>query len=602
MKHQMLNVKQFLGQGLTHTLCNVFLRQLFFLSAAIFLFFSFTFAVNAFSLKYRVFPEVFYYDIIHIVVFSPVVDSAVFYISSVFVLLFPLLSRGWRESWKWKTGVANILLYVCMIFLLIEIFSLFFWLQFPFLGVNELGGFFQRMAVVELQFFYVPAFLVPFLVLFTLFAWLLIPFRLWLKNVRTLILRFAGKGLDLKKALSVNLSFSGFKVLDRRPWSMLFLVVSLLLSVVYGFYAYHSVLFGREQFIGVDTSHYVAFLEDMRRGDVLYALSYAFFNLSDRSLSVSILYCFSIFFGLPSGVVAQFSPLVIGPLVVFATYFFMREAGFSDSVCVISGFFSSFSLIMIMGVYAAFISNMMAWVAFLFFSGFLVKALCSKSWVSCFVAGCALASVLFMHVYMWSLMMFVLVCLGFILFMRYVRGFSSLFRLKLVSAIVASNVITELIRDLVVGVKGSSVKTVVGVAQTGLSLVFIWSIVNSLLQKYLCGFLMSPVMLFLTVIGVLTVVCDVWRKDFCLFIKCWVMAPSVFLIFGNSVVHNRVLYVLPFHILGALGIVVFDCWIRQRFKGVSGKIFAALIVIVFLLVNINYALRVMNTISQYYFK
>jgi len=602
MKHQMLNVKQFLGQGLTRTLCNVFLRQLFFLSAAIFLFFSFTFAVNAFSLKYRVFPEVFSYDIIHIVVFSPVVDSAVFYVSSVFVLLFPLLSRGWRESWKWKTGVANILLYVCMIFLLIEIFSLFFWLQFPFLGVNELGGFFQRMAVVELQFFYVPAFLVPFLVLFTLFAWLLIPFLLWLKNGKTLILRFAGKELDLKKALSVNLSFSGFKVLDRRPWSMLFLVVSLLLSVVYGFYAYHPVLFGREQFIGVDTSHYVAFLEDMRRGDVLYALSYAFFNLSDRSLSVSILYFFSILFGLPSTVVAQFSPLVIGPLVIFATYFFMRETGFSDSVCVISGFFSSFSLIMIMGVYAAFISNMMAWVAFLFFSGFLVKALRLKSWVFCFLAGCALASVLFMHVYTWSLMMFVSGCLGFMLFMRYVRGFSSLFRLKLVSAIVASNAITELIRNLVVGVKGSSVKTVVGVAQTGLSLIFIWSIVNSLLQKYLCGFLMSPVMLFLTVIGVLTVVCDVWRKDFCLFIKCWVMAPSVFFIFGNSVVQNRVLYVLPFHILAALGIVVFDCWIRQRFKGVSGKIFAALIVIVFLLININYALRFMNTISQYYFK
>ena len=598
----MLNAKKFLGQGLTHTLCSVFLRQLFFLSAAIFLFFSFTFAVNAFSLKYHVFPEVFSYDIIHIVVFSPVVDSAVFYVSFVFVLLFPLLSRGWKESWKWKTGVANILLYICMIFLLIEIFSLFFWLQFPFLGVNELGGFFQRMAVVELQFFYVPAFLVPFLVLFTLFAWLLIPFLLWLKNGKTLILRFAGKELDLKKALSVNLSFSGFKVLDRRPWSMLFLVVSLLLSVVYGFYAYHPVLFGREQFIGVDTSHYVAFLEDMRRGDVLYALSYAFFNLSDRSLSVSILYFFSILFGLPSTVVAQFSPLVIGPLVIFATYFFMRETGFSDSVCVISGFFSSFSLIMIMGVYAAFISNMMAWVAFLFFSGFLVKALRSKSWVFCFLAGCALASVLFMHVYTWSLMMFVLGCFGFMLFMRYVRGFSSLFRLKLVSAIVASNVITELIRDLVVGVKGSSVKTVVGVAQTGLSLVFIWSIVNSLLQKYLCGFLMSPVMLFLMVIGVLTVVCDVWRKDFCLFIKCWVMAPSVFFIFGNSVVQNRVLYVLPFHILGALGIVVFDCWIRQRFKGVSGKIFAASIVIVFLLVNINYALRFMNTISQYYFK
>jgi len=90
-------------------------------------------------------------------------------------------------------------------------------------------------------------------------------------------------------------------------------------------------LFGREQFIGVDTSHYDTFLEDMRSGDVLYALSYAFFNLSDRSLSVSILYCFSILFGLPSAVVAQFSPLVIGLLVVFATYFLCVKLTFQTA-------------------------------------------------------------------------------------------------------------------------------------------------------------------------------------------------------------------------------------------------------------------------------
>jgi len=62
----------------------------------------------------------------------------------------------------------------------------------------------------------------------------------------------------------------------------------------------------------------------------------------------------------------------------------------------------------------------------------------------------------------------------------------------------------------------------------------------------------------LTVIGVLTVVRDVWRKDFCLFLKCWVMAPSIFFIFGDSVVHNRILYVLSFHILGAAQVLVED--------------------------------------------
>lgn len=652
MKHQMLNAKKFLGQGLTHTLCNVLLRQLFFLSAAIFLFFSFTFLVNAFSLIYRTFPEVSY-DLIHIVVFSPVVDSAVFYLSSIFILLFPLLSRGWTRSWKWavasylplslslagflfqitaagqvflslscilcllwifvhlathhwcgfqtKTGVANILLYVCIIFLFIEIFSFFFWLQFPFLGVNELGGFFQQMAMVELQFFYVPAFLTPFLVLFTLFAWVLIPFQLWLKKVRTLILRFAGKEVDLKKTLSVNLSFSGFKVLDRKPWSMLFLVMSLLLSVIYGFYAYHPVLFGSEQFIGVDTSHYVTFLEDMRRGDVLYALSYAFFNLSDRSLSASILYCFSIFFGLPSTVVAQFSPLVIVPLVVFATYFFMREAGFPDNVCVISGFFSSFSFLMTVGVYTAFISNMMAWLAVLFFSGLLVKSLRSHSKVFCFLAAFTLVLVLFLHVYTWSFMIITLGCLVFFYSLRHVSGSSSMPKLKLASVITVSNVIAEFVRGFVRKSESVAVESGLNLVRVGVSLSFVWYFwtrLNVMLNTYLCGFFMNPVMFFLVAIGVLTVVFDMWQKDFCLLVKCWVIVSSFFFIFGDRVVQARIMYALPFHVLATFGIIFFECWIRRFFKGSVGRVLVVLFVLFLLLVNVNYALRSMNIISM----
>jgi len=88
MKSQGFSFRKFLDFNLLCTFCSVFLRQLFFLSAAIFLFFSFVSVVNAFSLKYRVYPEVFSCDLIHIVVFSPVVDSAVFYLSSIFVLLF----------------------------------------------------------------------------------------------------------------------------------------------------------------------------------------------------------------------------------------------------------------------------------------------------------------------------------------------------------------------------------------------------------------------------------------------------------------------------------------------------------------------------------
>jgi len=72
----------------------------------------------------------------------------------IFVRLAP---HGWC-GFQRKMGVANILVYVCIIFLFIELFSLFFWLQVPFLGAVDVGGFFQRMAMVELHFFMCPHF------------------------------------------------------------------------------------------------------------------------------------------------------------------------------------------------------------------------------------------------------------------------------------------------------------------------------------------------------------------------------------------------------------------------------------------------------------
>lgn len=648
MKHQMLKVKNFWKLNSVRTILRGFLRQLFFLFTAIFLFFSLIFVVNALSLKFTTPPD-FSYKPLHIVIFSPTVDLTLFYLSSTIILLFPLLVGEWIKSWKWaiasylplplslagfffqmmalgqfflwlacivclfwifirlipksrnsfqsRTALANVLVYVCTFFLFIELLSFFFWLLYPFLNFISLESFLRRMAIVELEFFYLPTFSVPFFIFFNLFAWFLAPFRLWLKNARSFILRFAGKELDLKKTLSVDLNSSGFKILDRKPLSMLFLVLSLLLSVVYGFYAYRPLFYGREGFIGVDVRYYVDWLENMRDGDFLHGLSYAFFNLSDRPLSVSILYFFSVLFRLPSVVVAQFSPLVIGPLVVFATYFFMREAGFPDGTSVLVGFFSCFSFLMTIGVHAAFISNMMAWIALLFFSGFLIKTLRMKSWFFCLLASGALVSILFMHVYTWSVTMFALFCLGFVLLLRRFHDHSSVFNWKLISVIAASNAITEFIRQLVVSMKGFSAKTVIGVAQTGLSLSFAVLMLNSLLQTYFCSFLTNPFMLFLGAFGVLTVVGDFWQKDFCLFLKCWIMAPSIFFIFGDWVVQTRILYLMPFHILGALGVVFLDCWVRQHFKSVCGRIFAILLVLLLLLVNVNYGLRSMDIIS-----
>jgi len=50
-----------------------------------------------------------------------------------------------------------------------------------------------------------------------------------------------------------------------------------------------------------------------------------------------------------------------------------------------------------------------------------------------------------------------------------------------------------------------------------------------------------------------------------------------------------------------LYIFLLDCWVRQHFKSVCGRIFAILLVLLLLLVNVNYGLRSMGIISTLYF-
>ena len=111
-------------------------------------------------------------------------------------------------------------------------------------------------------------------------------------------------------------------------------------------------------------------------------------------------------------------------------------------------------------------------------------------------------------------------------------------------------------------------------------------------------FLYELCCVFLAAIGVLTVVYDIWQKDFCFLVKCWFMISFFFFIFGNRIVHAWILYALPFHVLAVFGVIFFECWITRAFKDNVGRIFGALFALLFLLVNINYALRSMNTISM----
>jgi len=641
-----LHIKIFSFKSVGRDALRFCLSQMFFLSAAVFLFAVLIFTVNSLHLDYVRLPQLVYGKI-HLVIFSEHVNQAMFYLSSMGILLFSasfllkksvvwtaicyaplpaslisillglnelgqffislscILCLFWifihptsefRHAFNATVAIANIFSYILIIFLSIELPSLLFWLSYPFLERASLPGFLMEASNLELQLFFSPKFSVSLLILFTLFAWTLTPLQIWLKRVKHLSIRFAGVELNPREAFSIDLNFSSFNFQGRGYLNPLLLFSSIFLCVAYIFYAYNRLLLGSGGYIGVDIRFYKEWLQNMRSGDIANALSYAFFNLSDRSLSLFILYISSMILNSPE-TVAQFSLFIIFPLIALSTYFFMRSAEFPEGISILASFFSSTSLLITIGVHAAFISNLMAWISILIASAMLLNSMRTNSRLACLISALTLTTALFMHVYTWSLMMLILLSYGLALFIGHIRGSHKAFNLKCIALILITNFSAEAFREFILSLGGFALKTAVSVAQSGLSLTAFWATFNTLSQTYYCSFLTNPLMLFLTAIGALTVVFDVWHRDFCLFMKFWIMAPSILFIFGNWVVQTRILYVLPLQVLAALGFIYIDCWVKQRFKGLSGKIFSTLLALTLITVNVNYVFRSMGVIS-----
>lgn len=497
-----------------------------------------------------------------------------------------------------RSLLTTILVLICLVLVGIELLTILHWIYEPFCSnsSNIIRRILSQTADVQLRLFFAPAFSSPFLLMLLLYAWLLIPcFKFGLNRIGIKKVRLAGKELSLRWNSNGNLSV-GLGFLNKRGWSALLLVLALLLSFVYVFYAYVPIFDGRVRRVGVDVNNYVPLLEDIQDSGLVYAFS----NSSGRTVSLLILYGFSFFTGLSPFTVVQFSALVLCPLMVLATHFFMQLAGFRKSISALASLFSAFSFLITVGVYSAYISNMMAWIEALIFSGLLIKSVSSRSKLYCFMAISTLMLVLFTHIWSWELLMMILACL-IILYVYKLISNPPVEQLRFVSAIVSSNVIAEIVRDQIL-LKGSvAISTASHIVESGFSLIYplyFWYYLNATLMKGREGLFMNPISLFLAAVGTLSVLGDVWQKDFCLFMKCWIVVLSFVFPFAAPHIQVRLLYNMPFHVLATLGWVCSTFWVKKQFKGRLGGLLAALFGLLLILGNINYGFWSMNTISN----
>ena len=184
---------------------------------------------------------------------------------------------------------------------------------------------------------------------------------------------------------------------------MVFSLITVFLVTVY---PYLPALNPTGRFVGVDIPFYEKKLLELNSlRDFPSIVSKAFISYADRPVSILLL-----FFGwkltwLSAVEAAQFSLIILGLILVFATYMFARLLGFTQFSASMVMLFTSFSFHITVGMYGGFIANWIGLIFYYLFWGFLCLAMRSGSWLHCLTSMAFLGLLMFSHAETWGMSM-----------------------------------------------------------------------------------------------------------------------------------------------------------------------------------------------------
>lgn len=190
---------------------------------------------------------------------------------------------------------------------------------------------------------------------------------------------------------------------------IVFLSLSITLSIVIATIPHLPAINNDNQFVGVDTVHYAAWIADLKNSkNAQDFIQQLFVEQSDGDRPISLLLIFS-FQQMLSGVnssayTIEYLPLLFGPALVMVIYFFTKELTTNDAVSLFAAFLTAISFQTLIGIYAGFYAN---WIALIFgylsllFSFRYLERQRTKDLV---LFGSFLILTLFSHLYTWSIL------------------------------------------------------------------------------------------------------------------------------------------------------------------------------------------------------
>jgi hypothetical protein len=581
--------------------------------------------------------------IMHLILFSPSLDQNILYVLSAVVLLFPWFTYVWKDALAWilLSGfflILRLILYllgapaVGEVFLILagftsliiilstsssriglsrgRVITRFFIYSFvPILVIEILSAgclsFYPfnpylpqdralwRFVELENQMFQAPSTLITIIFTLTLLSWITKPLWAaieWFPKWGTKISRkFSKLGSWLPPSQeSDNKHSEGWK----SKISLIILGGSMAFAIFYILYAF---VLGGGLMENVswswDMSNYVRMLNEIKGQEGAHPASYALCSFPDRAVSLLFMYAAWQITGSSVWTVVKLAPLLLAPLLSLAVFFFTRQAigdAFDSSLAAL---FTVFSFQIIVGFGVAFFSNWMGLILLYLSSGFLYKSLRQESWKWMALAASTMILLLFTHAYTWVMLMGVLTVFAIVLGVEWFRGNGSLFGLKAIGAMIAINLSADLIKNVLLSatIAVASETTQVGLRRLAWQNISqFWSTAYSTFHSWM-DFHNNPTLLFFALVGAFFLLCR--GKRYNLYLISFLVTATVPFILGDRGMQLRILYNLPLQILALFGLISLNQIIQIRVKPREGKILGAALIVLFILINVNYALR-----------
>lgn len=499
-----------------------------------------------------------------------------------------------RRLWLFRILCSTMLAFVGL-----EAISLVCWLSSPFLPMRG-GSWVSAFLDGEAWLFYSSSTLAPAFAMLLLFSWVTLIFKASLGSVieRThFTVKFGRKELDVDRFLRVLRSTfdSMFETSNEKSkYGNVILALSVVLAFSVAVYPYLPSLNPAGRFVGVDIPTYVKWLMEIdKQGNLWNASSYAFTNFADRPLSLILIYSEWKILGVSAWQAVQFLPILLGPSLVLATFFFMRKSGFNSWIASLAALFAVFSFHVSVGMYGGFLSNWIGLVFLYLALGFLFWSLLKKRWLLLGVAIALQAILLLVHAYTWWMFMGILAVFFLLTFAKWLKARrKESGTVKIASVALVANISAGIARSLVFGF-GSTSAELSEISQAHLSWIYLqsfWQTLTQTLGREMGSSFMNPLLFFLALFGGIAVALD--DRLISRFLTSCVAATSLFFVFGDArSVQSRILYNLPIHIFALVGFVLLARSARRLFSSRESKKLVLLLSVWVLLININYAFR-----------